>query len=432
MHLSPESDGISAPRFFGIKIVAGAWIAQLFSMGLCVGAYPVFMDSIETELGASRAQTSLGIPLVMLAAALFSPFIGKLVDQRSPRNIMALGAILMAIGFWLLATVESVLSLTLVWMFVVGLGQAMLGVIPANTVLANWFERRRATMVAVAGTGIAVGFATFPFVAEFLISEGDWRSALRTLSLACLLIPTPIVLYCIIKSPSLLGLNVDGRTETTTEGTADLETSDIAFFSDPRYWLAGLSLACMPCVLMSFNTHIVGWAEELQFGRGFGVTLLSTAAITVALSSLLFGQVCDRLGAINTLRIALLVEIVGWAVMLSAPSQTVFVGGLILFALGAGSFMPCYASLLSQLWPVSAFGRAQGLVGLVIIAGIFVLPPTIGFGYEQYQGYATPMSWVFGVLAAPVVLLTILKRQMSQSCNISPTPTAPAGQTPAE
>lgn len=415
MHISSESDDISAPRFFGIKIVAGAWIAQLFSMGLCVGAYPVFIDSIEAESGASRAQTSLGIPLVMLGAALFAPFIGKWVDRGSPRNIMALGAILMAIGFWLLATVESLLLLTLVWIFLVGLGQAMLGVLPANTVLANWFEKRRAMMVAVAGTGITAGFATFPFVAEFLISQGDWRSALRTLSLACLLIPTPIVFYCIIKSPSLLGLTVDGSTDTAAEATADLETNNIAFFSDPRYWLAGLSLACMPAVLMSFNTHVVGWAEDLQFGRGFGVTLLSTTAITVALSSLLFGQVCDRLGAINTLRIALSVEIVGWAIMLSAPSQTVYVGGLILFALGAGSFIPCQASLLSQLWPVSAFGRAQGLIGLVIIAGMFLLPPMIGFGYEHYQGYATPMSWVFGVLAAPLVFLTVLKYQMPQS-----------------
>ena len=38
--------------------------------------------------------------------------------------------------------------------------------------------------------------------------------------------------------------------------------------------------------------------------------------------------------------------------------------------LGAGSFLPCQASLLAQLWPVQVFGRATGYIGLIVITGV--------------------------------------------------------------
>lgn len=405
----------SQPALFGLRVVAGAWLAQLFAMGLSIGAYPVFIASLEAEFGASRTQTSMGIPLVMLIAALFSPLLGKWVDRGSPRLLMACGALMMGLGLWLISWLDTLPLIITAWVALVGLGQAMLGVIPSNTVLANWFSKRRALMVAVAGTGITVGAAIFPLVAEFLIERGGWRWALSVLSLLVVLLPVPVILYCIIKKPSYLGLNVDGKlSPVTTEQLSEAEI-DIAFFSDWRYWVVGLALACMPAVLLTFNTHIVSWAEYLAFGREFGVSVLSGTAVVVALSSLLFGQICDRLGAIDTLRIALVIELIGWAIINSATNEAVFLAGVALLAIGAGSFLPCQASLLSQLWPVEAFGRATGYVGLIVITAVFVLPTAIGFGYERFDGYETPMSWIFAVLAVALLLLTRLKRGMAKA-----------------
>ena len=289
----------------------------------------------------------------------------------------------------------------------------MLGVLPANTVLANWFTHRRAMMVAVAGTGITVGAAVFPHIAEFLITRGGWRWALWTLSLLVVLLPVPVVLICITKQPSRVGLNVDGAASPAPDENADTGLEPV-FFSDWRYWVAGLALACMPAVLMTFNTHIVSWANYLAFGREFGIAVLSGTAVVVALSSLVFGQVCDRLGAIDTLRIALIIELLGWSILQSAASETSFVGGVLLLAIGAGSFLPGQASLLSQLWPVHAFGRASGHVGLLVIAGVLVLPTAVGAGYERFDGHETPMSWIFGVLALALCLLTLLKPGLRQ------------------
>ena len=408
-----NSQNSATPSVFGLRVVAGAWVAQFFAMGLALGGYPVFIASLEAEFGASRAQTSLGIPLLMLAGALCSPTLGKWVDRGSPRLIMSCGALMMGLGLWLLSQVQSLPLLMLAWVFLVGLGQAMLGVIPANTIIANWFFRRRALMVAVAGTGITVGAALFPFVAEFLIRHGGWRWALWALSLVLVLVPVPLLLYCIRKSPQVLGLNMDGDAIPPDEQEPGGSDVEIDFFRDWRYWAAGTALACMPAVLMTFNTHIVSWAEYLDYGREFGVTVLSGTAVVVALSSLVFGQVCDRFGAINTLSFALLLEIVGWGIMTASDNEAVFLSGVTLLAIGAGSFLPCQASLLSQLWPVHAFGRATGFIGLIVIAVIFVVPTYVGWGFEHFDGYEVPMGSIFIVLFTPLILLTLLKRRIS-------------------
>lgn len=410
---SVSAETPSAPPLFGVRVVLGSWLAQLFALGLTIGAYPVFIASIEANFGANRAQTSLGIPLVMAAGALVSPALGKLVDRGSPQWVMAAGSALMGLGFYLLAQGQTLPFMMLAWIGLVGLGQAMLGAIPANTVLANWFEQRRALMIAIAGTGITAGSATMPFIADYLITSQGWRHALLMMAAACVLVPLPAVLFCIRRSPAHLGLSADGLPARAASKSAAEENVQVNFLRDPNYWLTGLALACMPAAFMSLNTHVVSWAEYQHFGRGFGVTVLSSMALTTALSSLLFGQLCDRLGAINALRLALLLECIAWAVMLSAPGQNWFFAGALLFALGAGSFIPCQASLLSRLWPVAVFGQASGMVGLVIIAVIFALPTAVGLGYEYYQGYTLTMRWMFLPLILPIVLLTWLQRRMA-------------------
>jgi MFS family permease len=398
-------------RLFGWRIVLGCFLAQMFAMGLSVGAYPVFMASIEAEFGASRAQTSLGIPLVMLTGALVAPLLGRVVDKGSTRAVMTLGALVLGAGLGALSAAHSLWFLTLAWVALVGLGQAMLGVIPANTVLANWFDRRRASMVALAGTGITVGAAAAPPIAEWLIQGWDWRLALQVFAMACLLVPAPVVFLLIVKSPRLLGLHPDGVpfNPATAAQPAD-DGLAIPFFRDPRFWLAGGALACMPAVLMGFNTHVVAWSETLGFGREFGVGLLSFGAVVTAASSLVCGRICDRLGPYDTLRLALLVEIGGWTLLLTAAGTAVFTLGVALFAFGAGSFMPCQASLVSRLWPVGVFGRASALVGLIVILAIVVIPTGIGLGFELTGSYRVSMTVITGVLCLPIVLLTLLRR----------------------
>ena len=60
---------------FGTPVVTAAFLTQALAIGLPMSAYPVFMESLETDLGATRTQTSMGISLIIVAGALIGPFL---------------------------------------------------------------------------------------------------------------------------------------------------------------------------------------------------------------------------------------------------------------------------------------------------------------------------------------------------------------------
>ena len=86
--------GIATTPRFGFSIVAATFATQGVAIGLSLGAYPVFLASLEAELGINRVQASAGIPVVLAAGALLSPWIGREVDRGSPRKIMFAGVAL--------------------------------------------------------------------------------------------------------------------------------------------------------------------------------------------------------------------------------------------------------------------------------------------------------------------------------------------------
>ena len=115
-------------------LAAAALGVQAVSIGLSMTAFPVFLDSIESDFGATRTQMSFGVPLVVASGALVSPWIGRSVDRGSPRRVMICGAFLMMLGLVGLSAATSLIAATAAWVCLVGTGQATLtGPNPALT-----------------------------------------------------------------------------------------------------------------------------------------------------------------------------------------------------------------------------------------------------------------------------------------------------------
>jgi MFS family permease len=391
---------------FGYSIVAATFFAQALALGLSIGIYPVFMQSIETEFGIGRALTSLGIPLVLVVGALISPALGRWVDVGSPRKIMLIGAIFQAAGLALLSQVSSLWMAMIAWIGLVGIGQAMLGTLPNATIIANWFVVKRGTMIAISATGITFGAAIAPPLSEFLIATVGWRGALLSLGSICLIIASPIIFFGIVKSPEELGMHPDGASNPPND-TEDITGNSVtpSFISDHHFWLISLAFTCMIAATIGLTTHLVAWAQELGISREHAVLMLSANAIAAACGKLVFGNLCDRIGPRNTVFLAVCFELLGWITLLNSSSALFFGAGGTLFFLGAGAMVPCQASYIGSVWKRSNFGQAMGFMGLIIIVGIFLAPTLIGIGFESFGSYRIPMLALTGAIMAPVVFL---------------------------
>lgn len=285
------------PRYsfsrFGYRVVAATFIAQALAIGLSIYTYPVFMTIIESEYSLSRTQTSMGIPLVLVMGAVGGPFVGHLIDKRSVKTVMFVGALMMGLGFVALSQVSALTIAVFIWVVLIGLGQVMLGPLPAMTVVANWFVVRRGTMIAVSAMGVAAGGVCAPLLSNFLIEVFGWRSALLVLGIVCLLISAPVILIGIIKKPELLGLYPDGA-GPPRQSAAESNDSVKGLLRSSDFWRVAVGFAAIGSSGIVFISHLVSWATSIGLSHTGGVALLSLAALATVAGKLFFGYLNDR------------------------------------------------------------------------------------------------------------------------------------------
>jgi MFS family permease len=399
-----------ADRRFGASIVASAFGVQALAIGFSISAYPVFMASIESEFAVSRSMTSLGIPALLITGAGLSPWIGRRLDRGSPRRIMTTGALLMMAGLAGLAWAPSFAVAALLWVVLVGAGHAMLGPLPAMTVLTNWFVARRGTMIAIAAMGTTFGGALVPPASELLIGALGWRGAIVCLGAIAALLGVPLVLLGIVKSPEEIGAHPDGAAEPPRSETVAASDDSMGVFArDPRFWLVGSAFSLMNGAGITFLTHTVPLAIERGIEREQAVLVLTVNAFCAALGKMAFGLLTDRVGVRNASRIAAVVQASGWIGVTFVGSAPAFMASAALFSFGLGCMIPCQAGFIAALYGRERFGRAAGVMGLLSITGALVLPPLVGAAYDALGGYDVPMRVAALTTVLPIALFSLVR-----------------------
>ena len=126
-------------NYYGYRVVAAMFAAQALAIGLSVYLYPVFMSAIEREYDLSRSLSSMGIGLLLVTGTIFGPWVGHRIDKGSPKKIMFAGGLLIGGSLIFISQSSNLIATAMAWVLGVGIGQSMLGVIPAMTILARWF-----------------------------------------------------------------------------------------------------------------------------------------------------------------------------------------------------------------------------------------------------------------------------------------------------
>lgn len=137
-----------------------------------------YFEPIQSELGWSRAQITIGLTIQTLISALFCVPIGAFVDRVGPRRIGLIGVLATSGAFALLSTATGSNGN---WYFLWAV--LALGTLPAQatvwtSAVASRFEVSRGLALAVTLCGASIGAAVFPPLATWLIKTHGWRTAL--------------------------------------------------------------------------------------------------------------------------------------------------------------------------------------------------------------------------------------------------------------
>lgn len=182
-----------AARFFkqnssSVFLIGTACLLLMLSFGYRSG-FGLFVKPITDANEWGREVISLSLALQNLVWGVVAVFAGALADRFGNVKVVVVGAALYGLGMFLMADVSSALMLHTSAGLLVGAGVAgtSFGIILPAMARAVGEERRQWAL----GLGTAAGsmgqFAVVP-VAQSLISEFGWASALHILSASCLLL----------------------------------------------------------------------------------------------------------------------------------------------------------------------------------------------------------------------------------------------------
>ena len=169
---------------------------------LFVYTFSVFMKPLGAEFGWGREAISRGFGFAALAMAVGSPFIGRWLDRRPPRQVILpclaiYGCAVAALGLLRAHLWQFYLTCTL--MGLVGNGAAHLAY---SRAVSSWFRQRLGMALALVMTGAGLGSMILPFVAQSIISWAGWRAAYLLLGGFALSAGLPLV-WRYIREPAL-------------------------------------------------------------------------------------------------------------------------------------------------------------------------------------------------------------------------------------
>ena len=308
--------------------VAGA-VLMTFPLG-ALFAWSVFVAPLETELGWSRAQTSMlfRVAVIVFAVSLIAG--GRLQDKFGPFFVSILGAFFLSLGLILAGRTES-----LTWLYVtlgalVGLGNGF-GFATPIPVLAKWFPDRRGLAIGIAVGAYGASSAVLAFAAPPILQRVGWRAAFTWFGLGSFAAMT--IGAFLLRNPPTVAAARDVRS------LAMIRTRQF-----PLAWIA-CCLGVNAGVMTMIHLH------------ASATTVLIVGAAGSAAGRIAGGAVSDAVGRLPMLRWTFFAFAVVIAVTASIVSLPLFFVAVFIIHCCYGSLLTLFPTMLADAFGTKHLGE---------------------------------------------------------------------------
>jgi len=409
--------------FFGWWTVLTGGFLCIMGYGYREYGFSVLFKSIASELGFSRAVTSVAASIGRFEGGFEAPITGWITDRFGPRWIVICGVLLMTASLILMNYVQSEWSYYLVWGVMLGTGTNITLAIPLDAAISNWFVKKRGLALSIKHTisGFS-GVLMAPAIAQLVISQG-WRITCVIGGIVVGLIGLPLAWFSLKRHrPEYYGMLPDGATgeeepaetdqmiERGVEYAAEVEEVEFTLgqaMRTPAYWLMMAAHACHSLVAPTIGIHLVPFLTDTGFGL-VGASFLMALMVGASIPSRpLSGFLADRVG-IGRLRFLLATayffEALGITVFLLYQSPAMIYVWLILYGFGMGAAWMLSSPIRARYFGRKAFGSIGGSQVLMMTPIGVMAPIYAGWVYDTTGSYLTVFTLFAALLAFAGVL----------------------------
>ena len=388
----------------------------------------VFFSALQREYLWSSALLSGAFALSRAESGFLGPVEGYLVDRIGPRKMVAIGLVILGVGFVLLSRVDSLPSFYIA-LVVIALGTGIGGFLAIMASLTNWFYRLRARAMAVATVGVNIGGLLIVLL-TWAVDTYGWRAAafICALIVWALIIPITMVLR---DRPEDYGLLPDGdeappaRSDDSGDAAAHSAADDDndmtvreALYSQ-AFWLVSLVHGIAVMSLSALAVHqierMVLAGVSLQMA-GLVVTIYTGVGIFFRVLS---GYIADIFDKRYVIAVFLVFQTA--ALFVFAVGNTVFMFVLfgLLFAPGWSGRGAALTAFRGELFGRKRFASITG-VSMVVTNSLSLIGPVFaGYLFDVTGSYASPFLALSALSMVAAFLILLVRKPNTKRASLT-------------
>ena len=400
---------MSAKRYHGWWVVFCCFVIALYGWGLGFYGLSLYLVALTKAHGWSPATVSAGITFYYIAGAFLVMQVGDTIQKSGSRVVVLFGVGLMGLGALGLTIVREPWQLYLAFAVMIP-GWVAMGGGAINTIIAQWFDRRRGLAASLALNGATCGGLLFtPAFAWAIDSFGFARACTGAVAIVLLTLG-PLAAFAL--RPRRADEHEPGDEPSARTEPAGQPMSRGQIVRQFRFvtMVGAFSIAMLAQI--SFIAHQAAFLEPSLGlkGAGWAVSLTSLSALA---GRMLVGLVIDRVDRRGAASAIIAVQVTGMIVLLSSGSIAGLYLGCILFGFGVGNLITMPGLIVQQEFPRRDFARAVSLNVAITQLAAATGPSILGRLHDLSGNYRTSLMACLVLEVAAALLILVRPRKKS-------------------
>lgn len=420
-----STSGGGAPSRQGRSLFYGWWIViagsalQLLHSALLGQAYGAYVVLLREDFGWSKTMLSAASSLREAENGIMGPVQGWLLDRFGPRAVARAGVVILGVGFMLFSRVNSPPTFFAAFL-VMAVGASLAGYLTVTFAAVHWFERRRATAIALTSSGFALGGMAVP-ITVLVLDLAGWRTTAVLSGLVVLAVGLPLT-QVLRHHPHEMGLRPDGDPPRATMREVEDGKPPLVFppapdftlreaLHEPSFWWVSLGHASALFTVSAMSVHLVSHLTQSQ-----GYTL-GQASVVVFFMTMLFlagtlsgGVVGDRVSKRGLVVVCMGMHAAGLLFLAHAVNTWMIAAFTLLHGLAWGWRGPQMAALRADYFGRASFGKIMGVSNMVILLGTISGPLIAGYVYDRTGDYRIGFDILAGIALSGSIFFILARK----------------------
>jgi MFS family permease len=392
-------------------VVASCLLAQIAASGITTRSFPLFLTAWSKDLRVPVSTLQLGLAGDGIICALLAPLVGLWVDRSSPRRLLIIGVVGLAMFH------AGISAMTSPWHYMVLYGAwlpisvLLATAIPANAIVSRWFIEHRGLALGITATGLSASGVVLPSIITAAMGDIGWRAIWRIAAALIAIVVLPLVVFVVRDRPPRVVESFPSEREMVSSAPS-VELGWLDILLNRNFVLLAIGFLAMMLVHGGYGANLTPIVESRGIDPAEAGILLASLSLSQMVWTLSAGLLSDRFG--NRLPLAsyaLLAAVGGFTVAYGADFKTLLFGTVLVGF--AQSFWPLLASALASEFGAAGLGRAFGLTTAFLPLSSFA-PFSVARFHEAYGSYVIPLdAMAFVAMLGAFALFFLRERNAS-------------------